>query len=198
MKNQLLTEKFKIRNRIDMGTDGLFDPGSESRLFQTLKTMKNGDKVFHHLINRKAVELIQPKPEPKKAPHPNKAKKEDGGKSGETVVTDDPTSDEDQDETQDPPATEEKDGVKDEAETSEEEAETTEASDEGEESEEAEETEAQQQDDEDVREATGEWRINHYGGGRHEIIDPDGVVIETGVRGEQKAQKRLEELKSKA
>jgi len=52
---------FRIRNRIDMGTDGRFDAGAEAHLRAKLDEMKNGEKEFQRLLNRGALVLEQPK-----------------------------------------------------------------------------------------------------------------------------------------
>lgn len=57
-----IKKKFEIDGTtIDLGTDGKFRPGSESRLLEKLSERKDGEKVFNRLVKRGAIKISEPK-----------------------------------------------------------------------------------------------------------------------------------------
>lgn len=52
-------DNFKINNRIDLGTDGIFLTGSEARLAKRLDEHEDGKKIFKDLKNRGAVSIVK-------------------------------------------------------------------------------------------------------------------------------------------
>lgn len=58
-------DNFKINNRIDIGTDGIFPTGSEKRLSKRLEEMEGGKKLFNSLVERGAISLVEATTAPK-------------------------------------------------------------------------------------------------------------------------------------
>lgn len=174
---------FKINNRIDLGTDGSFSPGSEPRLMAALKEKKDGEKVFQSLVTRGAIEIV-PVKEPKKA---SKA----GKKSTKKNETEDKDESESTAKEQEEKAPEKGDKPvdNDTEETDDEKADDKAKVDSESESDDDTKLEAADGGQPDYK-PTGKWEKNGYGGGMFEIINPKGFVVDT-IRGEDKADERI-------
>lgn len=173
-----LQEQFKINDTtIDLGTDGRFKPGSENRLLQKLKGRKDGQDVFERLVKMKAILPIETKAvseekgvddSPEKKPKATK----DSSSSKQSDKKDDPKTDESE-KTESPDLkSDDKDPV-----------------DDSKIEEPANDTEEKAPD----YEATGQYEVKHFGGGRYDQIDPKGFSIGE-VKGKANADAWLEEM----
>lgn len=179
-----MKKHFKINNRIDLGTDGSFTTGSESRLEAALNDKKDGDKIFASLVQRGAI-VMQDAPEQQKpkAPKVNKpTSKSTAPKSKKEAENDTETTDEKAE--QDSPK-EDETKVEEQPEQADDEKADN---DKG-----LENNNAGQPD----YKPTGKWEKNGYGGGMFEIINPEGFVVDT-IRGEEKADARIEKENAKS